>query len=165
MMSLRRWTTAVGAASIVGGLTLAPAAGASSNPNLVRCTGKLATEIPAGQTEVIPPNQGKQFGAVQCGKGIGAGLQKNSFKLHSSTGNLTGSFTAYFKNGTIKGKFKLTPQEGSLGNLNAPTFGAAGYAGTVNGLSGTGAFASATGTGTMTITSTDGIHFKLVEKL
>jgi hypothetical protein len=165
----------IGVASAAGvlAIAIAPAAGVAksnkptSNPNLIRCTAKLTSAVPAGQDQVFP-NQtpGEQWGWIHCGKGVGTGLEEIAYKIPVS-GDEVGTFVAYFKGGTIQGKLDLAPQEGSFSpNGSTATFGFASFAGALKHMSGTGALASAaTGTGTATCVANDGVHFKCVEML
>ena len=172
-MRHRGRTYLVGVASAAGVLAfaIAPAAGVAkstspSNANLIKCEASLTLQVPGGQDGVLPgQTPGKQLGAIHCSKGIGGGLEEFSYKVNQASGNEVGSFVAFFKNATIKGKFNLVPQEGSFGNGTTSTFGFSAFAGTVKQLSGTGVWASAKGTGTATCSAQDGLHFKCVEKL
>jgi hypothetical protein len=163
----------LGVVSAVGviAFAIAPAAGVakskkpSAKPSLVKCTAMLTLQIPANQDQVLPgQTPGQQSGSIRCAKGIGGGLEAFSYKIPTS-GDEVGSFVAFFKNGTIKGKFDLVPQEGSFGNGSSATFGASAFEGTVKHLSGTGVWAAAKGAGTAKCSSQDGLHFTCVEKL
>lgn len=173
-MRRRGRTYIVGAVSAAGALAfaIAPAAGVAkskkpvSNPNLVKCIASLTLQVPASQDLVLPgQTPGKQWGAIHCAKGVGGGLEELSYKVNQASGDEVGAFVAYFKNATIKGKFKFLPQEGSFGNGTSATFGFSAFAGTLTHMSATGALASAAaGPGVATCISQDGLHYKCVEK-
>lgn len=177
-MRLHGRISTVGAASAAAVLAfaIAPAAGVAkskkskSKANLVSCVAKVAVEAPTSATaqDQVFPDQtpGTQWGTIHCGKGVGSGLEELSYTIPVS-GDEVGSFVAYFKGATIRGKFDLVSEEGSLfGNGTTASFGYAAFAGPIKHISGTGSLASAKSTGALaTCTSQDGVHFKCQEKL
>ncbi len=88
------------------------------------------------------------------------GIEKATFTQDAATQNLSGKFTVYFASGTVTGKFKFVPAEGSLVG-----FAAANYTGSVKIVSGTGTLSGAKGVGMATCTSPDGLHFNCVYQL
>jgi hypothetical protein len=168
----------VGAASAVAVIALAitPAAGVAKpkqpklGKNLVSCVAKVSIAVPPGaasQGQVFPDQTpAQQWGSVHCGKGIGAGLEELSYKIPVS-GDEVGSFVAYFTGGTIRGKFDLAPQTGTLlAGGSTGLFGYSEFAGPLKRMSATGALASAaSGTGLASCVAEDGVHFKCQEKL
>jgi hypothetical protein len=168
----------VGAAAAVGVIALAitPAAGVAKprqpklGKNLVSCVAKVSIAVPEGaasQGQVFPDQTpGQQWGSVHCGKGIGAGLEELSYKIPVS-GDEVGTFVAYFGGATIKGKFDLAPQTGTLlGSGPTGLFGYSAFAGPLTHMSATGALTSTTtGSGLASCIAEDGVHFKCVEKL
>lgn len=177
-MRRRGRTYIVGAASAAGVLAFAitPAAGVAASatpklgPHLVRCKGTLTTKLTPADLG-LPPANGTQKGVVRCKKHLGKGHEKTTFKTNAVSGDVTGTFVIKFKKkvGKVTGKFKLIPQEGSLGNGNpyAPgMFGAVNYAGTLKKVTwGKGKFVGVKGTGSVVESSLDGITFKVVEKI
>jgi hypothetical protein len=147
----------IGATSALGAK---PAANAKPKPVKVKVTCKSNVgDVPAdGQNSVVPPvDQGWQYGAVHCGKVFGSGIAANKYQLQDS-GDLEGSWTQYYKVGTIHGKFTMTP--GDTGPPSSPTtFATVSYSGTATVDGGTGAYKKAKGKGTMNCSSVDGVHF------
>ncbi len=125
----------------------------------VTCKSATTVEIAQGDTQVTPPvSQGSEYGSVSCSKLFGKGVQSDQFNVPDS-GDTAGKFTWYFHAGTVRGKYDLTPQEGSLNFLSTD------YLGTITVTGGTGTFAGAKGVGTMTCSSADGIHMGCTDKL
>jgi hypothetical protein len=170
-MRHRRRISIVGVAAAAGAFAAAaaitPAAVvAKSNTTTVKCKYKVTTAAPSGSPDLLPgAANGEQWGSIHCSSPVGGGVRKDDFKTNLFSGNVKGKFTEYFSKGTISGKFLLIPQEGSLGNLYSPTFGASAFLGKVKITGGTGAFAAASGKGTSMCASNDGVHFKCVDKL
>jgi hypothetical protein len=180
----RKYT--LGAASVAGVLAIAitPAAGAATttptlSPNLAKCKGTLVVQLTAADAG-IPPDNGVEKGTVSCKKGLGKGKEVLNYKTNLNTGNITGTFSIKFHKkiqiagstkkvnvGTAKGKFKLIPQEGTLGGTGSQysAFGAVGNAGTLKFKDGTGIFTGLKGTGSLVEKSQDGITFTVVEKI
>jgi len=160
----------VGAAGVLA-VWIVPASGAAKpvppGATLVKCKALITTEIPGGQTQELPgAASGKQWGLAHCAKPLGIGVQKNAFAVDQNSGEMKGSFRAYLATGTIFGKFKMVPQEGSLSNPGlSATFASVSYMGTIKVVSGTGAWAGANGTGTTTCNASDGLHFTCINKL
>jgi hypothetical protein len=147
----------IGATSALGAK---PVARATPRPVKFKVTCKSSVgDVPAaGDNSVVPPvDQGWQYGAVQCGKVFGRGIAANKFALQDS-GDLEGTWSQYYRVGTIRGKFAMTPAD--TGPPSSPTtFAAISYAGTATVDGGTGAYRKAKGKGTMKCSSTDGVHF------
>jgi hypothetical protein len=115
--------------------------------------------IDSGSTDVTPPvSAGHEYGSATCGKLLGRGIQSDTFSTTDS-GDTAATFTIYFRNGTIRGKYDLTPQEASF------NFTTVDYDGAMTVTGGTGQFFGAKGTGTMTCESPDGIHTSCSDKL
>jgi hypothetical protein len=123
---------------------------------------------PAEGTNVVdqPPSQGSQYGPVRChpvgSSRFGGGIVATSFTVPDS-GDTVGKYVQYFKAGTVTGSFDLTPQES---DFSSTSFSAQSWDGTVNVLSGTGAYQGIKGkrVGTMKCTSADSVHLHCVEK-
>jgi hypothetical protein len=146
---------------------LVPSAGAKGGKpkgHASPCTVFVTTEVPSNETVVLPSAaQGQQWGSIACGgKTLGSGAQKQDF-ASPDTGDTSGTFTSYFRTGTVHGTFKLTQQEGSITTSN--DFASANYVGTLKITGGSGTFKDAKGTGTLTCTTPDGIHFTYKEKI
>jgi hypothetical protein len=161
---------AVSAGSLIFASVAAPIASSKTHKSTkpggpgVKCALSLATQVPKGDTQVIPPEQqGSNYGAIKCRKVLGSGVEVDQFKL-LATGDTVGSFTDYFQTGTIRGKFHLTPQEGSFGSTGQG-FASSNASGTVTVRGGTGAFAHFKGTGTSTCVSADAVHLSCTETL
>lgn len=163
--------TAIAVGSLAVGVVAAPAAShkaAKTKPTAkvtaVVCTSDLATAIPAGDTQIIPPvSDGTQYGSVRCNKGLGSGVQTNSFTILDS-GNMQGQFKLYLGTGTVHGKFNLTPAEGPP--LTTDTFQSVTYTGTVTVAGGTGTYlhAKPKGIGTLSCTTPDGVHMSCTDR-
>jgi hypothetical protein len=124
----------------------------------------VTTAIPAGDTQVIAPtSDGTQYGAVHCNKGLGSGVQTDTFTTLDS-GNVRGLYTLYLATGTVHGKFNLTPAEGPP--LTTGTFQSAFYTETLTVTGGTGAYlhAKSKGVGTLTCSSPDDVHMSCADK-
>jgi hypothetical protein len=170
-MGLRRLIAIVGTATAASGLALSvvPMAGAKSGvpkgATVVKCKDSVTTQIPAGTDQELPSApQGTQWGSSSCKK-LGNGIEKTTYTLGQFSGNFIGKFKVYLNAGTVTGKFKLLPQEGSLGNVYSPTFGFASYAGNAKVVSGTGAWTGIKGKGTDLCMSKDGLHYTCFLKL
>lgn len=165
-----RLGVATGAVSLIVGVALAPAASSKTpkphkqKPVAVTCRTSVSTQVPAGQTEVIPPeSQGANYGSADCPKLFGSGMEVDQFTV-PDTGDTVGSFTDYFDTGTIRGTFDLTPQEGSLGSTGTG-FAETDYTGVLTITRGSGTFVHYKGTGTSTCVSPDGVHTTCTQKL
>ena len=147
----------IGATSALGAK---PAAKAKPKPVKFKVTCKSNVgDVPAdGDNSVVPPvDQGWQYGSVRCGKVFGPGIAANKFALQDS-GDLQGSWSQYYRVGTIHGTFAMTPAD--TGPPSSPTtFATVSYSGTATVDGGTGAYRKAKGKGTMNCSSTDGVHF------
>lgn len=124
----------------------------------VTCRAAITTEVPAGQTQVLPASpSGQQFGSVACGKLLGSGIEHTSFTIPAS-GDIQGAFWSYLGTGSVRGKFDITSQGGSL-STSPTSFTSDVYMGTVKIVGGTGSFAHAKGTGTETCKTANGLLF------
>ena len=133
---------------------------------MLKCHVSLGTVPPPGSPAVDqPPSQGAQYGTVHCGgASFGWGVEKDTFKV-PDTGDTVGSYAQYFGNGSIRGKFDLTPGEGS-GNISATNFTSESWVGTVTVTGGTGPLAKAAGKkGVLKCTSGDSVHLICTEKI
>jgi hypothetical protein len=133
---------------------------------LLKCHISLGTLPPPGSAAVDqPPAQGAQYGTVHCrGGSVGWGVEKSSFTVPDS-GDTVGSYTQYFGAGSIRGKFDLSPDEGS-GDLTTTGFASESWTGTVTVTHGTGTLAKATGKkGVMACASGDSVHLTCTEKI
>lgn len=172
-MRRRTWIalTTVMAASFAGSAGMAMAAGTSTTkvkPIKLNCKVELIAAAPEGNNVVDqPPSQGNQYGPVNCRPfgpaGFGTGIVATKFNVPDS-GDTVGKYTEYFKAGTVKGAFDLTPTES---NFSATSFAAQSWQGTVKVLSGTGVYQGIKGkkVGTMNCTSVDSVHLHCVEKV
>jgi hypothetical protein len=157
---------AVAAGSLTVGVVTSPAATtkAKAKTIAVGCSSNVTTAIPAGETEVIAATtDGTQYGEVRCNKGLGSGLQSNTFTTLDS-GNFQGQFKLYLDAGTIRGNFTLTPAEGPA--LTTGTFQSASYTGTLTVTGGTGAYAHGRtkGVGSVTCSSPDDVHLSCSDR-
>jgi hypothetical protein len=158
----------VGTALSTGALALgaAPAIAAQSSakkqkpkPVDTTCKTDVGIMIAPGDDNVTPPvESGHEYGTAVCGKALGRGVQSDTFTVPQS-GDTLATFTLYLPGGTVRGKFDLTPQEGTLNFLETD------YLGTLTVKGGSGLFQSAKGTGTMTCKTLDGIHTGCTDKL
>jgi hypothetical protein len=159
--------TAIAVVPFALGLSVATAAPNSApKGTLLKCHISLGTVPPPGSPSVDqPPSQGAQYGTVHCGgASFGWGVEKDTFKV-PDTGDTVGSYTQYFGTGSIRGKFDLTPGEGS-GNLSSSSFTSESWVGTVTVTGGTGTLAKAAGKkGVLKCTSGDSVHLTCTEKL
>jgi len=130
----------------------------------LKCHIALSTVPPPGSPAVDqPPTQGLQYGPVHC-KGAGSGVESDTFKVPLS-GNNVGSYAQYFGTSSIRGKFNLTPSEGS-GDISQGSFLSESWVGTLTVTGGTGQYAGAAGKkGTMKCTSDDTVHVTCTEKI
>jgi hypothetical protein len=140
---------------VAGAMASKPKTKSASKPVAVVCRTKTTIEVPNGETGVTPPvSQGSEYGTAGCGK-LGRGVQSDQFTVPDS-GDTVATFTWYLPTGSIRGKYDLTPQEGTLNFLSVD------YVGKLTVTGGTGAFAGAkskgTGTGTMVCQSPDSVH-------
>ncbi|HZE18125.1 MAG TPA: hypothetical protein VE197_21860, partial [Mycobacterium sp.] len=70
-------------------------------------------------------------------------MERNAFNVPDS-GDMVGHYAQYFGGGSIRGKFDLSPQEGS-GTISATNFQSESWTGTVSVTGGTGTLAKAKG--------------------
>jgi hypothetical protein len=133
---------------------------------VLKCHITLSTVPPPGSASVAqPPSGGLMYGQVHCPtKSFGGGIESVSFKVPDS-GDTLGSYSQYFGDGSVHGKFDLTPEEGN-GNLSSSSFASSSWVGTVTLTGGTGTFAKANGKkGTLKCKSGDTVHLRCTEKL
>lgn len=160
---------AIAAVPFVVGISVAGAATKSApaaKPIVVKCHLSLGVVPPPGSPSVDqPPANGAQYGSIHCsGAGLGFGVEKATFKVADS-GDTVGSYVQYFSSGSIRGKFDISPTEGS-GLLSSSSFTSEALAGKVTVTSGTGNLAGASGkNGTLKCTSGDTVHYTCTEKL
>ena len=128
-------------------------------PVATACTTNVGIMIDPGATELTPPvSAGHEYGSAKCGAVLGRGVQGDTFTVPDS-GDTLATFTMYFRDGSIRGKYDLTPQDGSF------NFTTVDYLGTMTVDGGSGSFFGAKGAGTMTCQSPDGIHTSCTDKL
>jgi hypothetical protein len=160
-------TALVAALSAVAiGLVGVGTAGAAGGPVVLKCHISLSTVPPPGSASVDqPPSQGDQYGTIHCpGGAFGFGVQKDTFRVPDS-GDTVGTYAQYFASGSIRGKFDLSPTEGS-GDLTGMNFTGESWVGTVTVVGGTGSLANASGKkGILKCTSADTVHVTCTEKL
>jgi hypothetical protein len=159
--------TAIAVVPFAVGISVAGAATAAKpKPTVLKCHISLGTVPPPGSSSVDqPPANGAQYGTVHCGgPGFGWGVEKDTFKVPDS-GDTVGNYAQYFGNGSIRGKFDLTPGEGS-GDLTGSSFTSQTWVGTVTVTGGTGPLAKAAGKkGVLKCTSGDSVHLTCTEKI
>jgi hypothetical protein len=158
-------TTAVVAASLGVGAGMAGAAAPKAMK--LTCHLSLTTEPPPGSNTVNQPtSQGAQFGAFNCGApGFGRGVMGDAFTVPDS-GDTVGKYAQYFKAGSIRGSFDITPQE--AGGISSTSFSSQTWVGTIKITGGTGVFGlvkQQKGTGVMKCTSPDSVHLSCTEKI
>jgi hypothetical protein len=134
---------------------------------LFRCSSSPVTIPPPGQANVDqPPAAGAQYGPISCSTtGFGSGTVFNVFTVPDS-GDMVGTFTAYFDAGTIKGTFDMGPGEGQP--IGSDTFASQDWAGSVAVTGGTGIYQGVKGKdskGTMACTSPDSVHNTCTENV
>lgn len=158
--------TALAAVPFAVGISVAGAATKSTAPKPVtlKCHISLSTVPPPGSPAVDqPPPQGSQYGPVHC-KQLGSGVQQDAFKVPDS-GDTVGKYWQYFSNGSIHGKFDLTPTEVS-GDLSSTGFSNEAWVGKITVIGGTGASAKAVGKqGIVKCKSGDAVHLTCTEKI
>ena len=156
--------TVVGAATLALGAVAASSAAAAGSTSVLRCTVKLTVAPPAGSGAVTqPPIGGWQSGPVHCGtKGFGGGVEGSSFTVPDS-GDTVGSYTQYFSDGTIRGKFDLVPALTSFG----ANFTLQQWVGKFTVTGGTGAFKAmhSVGKGVIKCSSPDTVHTRCTERV
>jgi hypothetical protein len=157
--------TAIAVVPLAVGISVAGAATAAK-PTVLKCHISLGTVPPPGSPAVDqPPSNGAQYGTVHCGgASFGWGVEKNAFNVPDS-GDTVGTYAQYFGDGSIRGKFDLTPGEGS-GDLSGSSFTSESWVGTVTVTGGTGPLAKAAGKkGVLKCTSADTVHLTCTEKI
>lgn len=160
--------SAIAAVPFVVGIGVAGAAAnkSSAKPVVLKCHISMSAVPPPGSNTVDqPPSQGFAYGSVHCPtRSVGGGVEQDSFNVPDS-GDTVGRYAQYFGTGSIRGKFDLSPQEGS-GALTATSFESESWTGTLTVTGGTGTFANAAGKkGTLNCTSGDTVHLTCTEKI
>ncbi|HUE25576.1 MAG TPA: hypothetical protein VMP89_02295 [Solirubrobacteraceae bacterium] len=173
-MRRRMWfaLTAVMAASLAVGVGMAFAASPkkgsgkkAAKPTTLNCSVSLTTEPPDGSNSVAQPaSQGNMYGPIHCStKGFGGGVESAPFTVPDS-GDTVGTYTAYYKAGTISGAFDWTPEtQSDLSGFESQT-----WQGTVTVTGGTGVYKGIKGkntTGVENCTSPDSVHMTCTEKI
>lgn len=162
--------TTVMAASFAASPGIALAVGSKTAAKAIKLNCKVELiAAPAEGTNVVdqPPSQGSQYGPVKChavgSSGLGRGVVATSFNVPDS-GDTVGKYTEYFKAGTVRGSFDLTPQES---DFSSTSFTSQAWQGTVKVLGGTGTYHGIKGkkVGTMKCTSSDSVHLTCTEKV
>lgn len=155
---------AITAAAVLSvGVAESAAAGKGGKGTKATCKLALTAQIPSGSTTATPGTEnGAQFGAAQCHKPLGNGVQADTFNLMAS-GNLQGKYKQYFDLGSLSGSYTLTPVGGSPPSPS--TFSTESYTGKARISTGTGTYQGARGTGTVSCSSVDGVHFTCTEKI
>jgi len=127
------------------------------------CHLSLATDIPAGDV-TVPQGaaSGHQSGAASCGAPLLRGVETNSFTANTA-GDLAGTYSQWFKAGTVSGTYALTPQ--STGPPSPTSFAAISYTGKISVTGGSGLLRRAVGAGTLSCSSPDAAHFACTERL
>jgi hypothetical protein len=132
---------------------VSPLAGHRPSPRVAR---RGPAAVPGGAVR----NRALRRGIVRWG------VEKNTFKVPDS-GETVGSYAQYFGGGSIRGKFDLSPTEGSGDLSSTPTsFTSESWTGTVTVTKGSGALAKAAGKkGVLKCTSGDSVHLTCTEKI
>jgi hypothetical protein len=166
---------AIAASSLVIGVGFAGAASTRTaakavQPTVLKCRiSSLTTGPPADSNVVLVADSGTQYGRNFCAKnGFGPGVISDSFTVPDS-GDTVGTYTEYFRAGTVFGKFDLTPLEGT--GISDSGFGAQSWTGTISVAGGTGIYAGIArakgkkGVGAMNCTSPDSVHLACTETM
>lgn len=163
--------TAIAVVPFAVGISVAAAAGKSTTqkptvkPVVLKCHMSLSTVPQPGSAAVDqPPSQGAQYGTIHCGgASFRFGVEKNIFKVPDS-GDTVGSYVQYFGDGSVRGKFDLTPDQN--GDVSSTDFTSESRTGTVTVTKGSGTLAKASGKeGVLKCTSGDSVHLTCIEKL
>lgn len=155
--------TAVMASSLAVGVGIAVAAAPTAKR--LTCHISLGTVPPPGSATVNQPSsQGSQYGPLHCGQATGGGVMSDAFTV-PDTGNTVGTYTQYFKAGSISGSFNLTPSE--AGPISVMSFESQDWTGTVKITHGTGVYSGIKSTrrGVMKCSSPDSVHLTCTEKI
>lgn len=173
-MRRRNWLalTAVMASTLAVGTGIAVAASgkgaAVASVIKLNCKLSLTTTPPPGDNAVAqPPGSGNQYGPIHCRPAVlslfGGGIVADAFTVPDS-GDTVGTFTEYFKTGSVSGMFDITPLES---DFSATSFSSQTWQGTVKVKSGTGIYKGIKEkkVGTMTCTSPDSVHLTCSEKI
>jgi hypothetical protein len=168
----RMWfaVTVVTAASLAAGVGMAFAASpkkasAKTKAKTLNCSVSLTTEPPDGSNAVAQPSsQGQMYGPIHCStKGFGGGVESAPFTVPDS-GDTVGTYTAYFKQGTVSGSFDWTPQQ----QVDISAFQSQTWQGTMTITGGTGLYKGIVGkkaTGVENCTSPDSVHVTCTAKI
>lgn len=155
--------TAVMASSLAVGVGIAVAVAPAATK--LTCHMSLTTAAPAGSNAVAQPaTQGWQYGAVHCGRAaIGGGVMADSFTV-PDTGNTVGTFTQYFRAGTVHGSFNIAPLES--GPITVQSFESQDWLGVLKVTGGTGVYSAIKGKrGVFACSSPDSVHLTCTEKI
>lgn len=163
-MKLRICLVGAALAAVPFVLGISVAAAAAKRAAVLKCHISLSTVPPPGSPAVDqPPTTGSQYGPVRCQQ-LGFGVQQDIFEVPDS-GDTVGRYWQYFSNGSIHGKFDLTPTEAS-GALSSTSFSNEAWVGQITVTGGTGALAKAAGKkGVLECTSGDTVHLTCTEKI
>lgn len=162
LAALALMTPALGGAAALG-KTTHHAAKSKPKAVTVNCSSSLSDQIDSNGVPVTTSAEsGSQYGTVHCSKLVAGGVESTSFTTNGS-GDLGGTWHAYFNGGTVAGTFDLAQNDGS--DSSSDDFAAVSYTGTVKVTGGTGTEKGLTGTGTETCTSKDSLHLSCSEKL
>lgn len=134
-------------------------------PITVNCSMSMTTVPPSGSNTVNQPQaQGNQYGPNKCPRKIfGSGTVEDSYTIADS-GDTVGTYTQYFKTGTVSGAFDLTPNESS----DVTSFESQTWTGTITVLGGTGTYKGIKGkknTGVFNCSSPDNVHMSCTETI
>lgn len=171
-MRRRNWfaLTAIMASTLATSTGIAVAASGKSAAPVIKlnCKLSLTTTPPSGDNAVAqPPGSGNQYGPIHCRPRVlalfGAGIIADAFTVPDS-GDTVGTYTEYFKTGSITGVFDITPLES---DFSATSFSRQAWQGTVKAKSGTGIYKGIKEkkVGTMTCSSPDTVHLTCTEKI
>jgi hypothetical protein len=127
------------------------------------CSVNESIAVPTGSSDVVTPvSSGTLYGSSHCGSPLGGGIEASTMALQDS-GDLTGNWTHYLRDGSISGTYDWTQSQSQPSSLQ--TFNAASYTGTLVVTGGTAKYHGATGKGTSTCNSPDSVHFQCSETL
>lgn len=155
--------TTVMASSLAVGVGIAVAVAPAAKK--LTCHISLATTPPPGSATVSQPaSRGSQFGPLHCGRATGGGVMADAFTV-PDTGNTVGTYTQYFKAGSISGSFNLAPVES--GPISVTNFESQDWLGTLKITHGTGVYSGIKGMkgGVLKCSSPDSVHLRCTEKI
>lgn len=129
----------------------------------VSCKLAFVTQPPANDVTVTPGQTGSQYGKANCGGPLGRGIVSDTFR-QDDAGDIIAPYTFWLKDGTLSGKWMLTPTE-QVGPPSTTPFTAQTYAGTAKISRGSGGWAKSTGRATLKCSTLDGAHYSCTESL